>query len=256
MDIQRSGCQPGEGEQCGLSGKGTIMKPYVICHMVSSLDGGLHPSRWTHSPDGKLGDWTALYQSCHEKLEGDAWMVGRVTMAEMSKGNPHPPHEHGKMTRPFHFANRKAANFAVAIDVSGKLHFARNEIDGDHIVVLLGSEVPDSHLAELAHDGVSYIVSAQAEPDLSAMLDTLERELGIKRLLLEGGAGINGSFLAAGLVDEISLIIAPVLDGRAASQSIVEYGGEGLAGKVRLSLKSCEPLAYGAIYLRYAVTSS
>jgi riboflavin biosynthesis pyrimidine reductase len=232
------------------------MKPYVICHMVSSLDGGLHPSRWTHSSDGKLSDWMALYQSCHEKLEGDAWMVGRVTMAEMTKGSPHPPHEHGAVARPLHFANRKAANFAIAIDISGRLHFTTNEIDGDHIVVLLGSDVPDSHLAELTNDGISYIASEQAQPDLAAMLDTLEHELGIKRLLLEGGAGINGSFLAAGLVDEISLIIAPVLDGRAASQSIVEHGEGGLAGKIQLSLKSCEPLAHGAVYLRYAVTPS
>ncbi|AYG68457.1 MULTISPECIES: RibD family protein [unclassified Rhizobium] len=230
------------------------MKPYIICHMVSSLDGGLHPSRWTDSPDGELGDWTALYQSCHQKLEGDAWMVGRVTMAEMSRGGPHPPGDQGKVERPFHFANREAANFAVALDMSGKLHFTESEIDGDHIVVLLGSDVPDSHLAELADDGISYIVSAQAQPDLSAMLDTLGRELGIKRLLLEGGAGINGSFLAAGLVNEISLIVAPALDGRSASQSIVEYGEEGLAGKIRLSLKSCETLGHGAIYLRYAVT--
>lgn len=227
------------------------MKPYVICHMCSSLDGGQHPSRWTNSPDGKLGDWTALYQSCHEELEGDAWMVGRVTMAEMSKGVPHPPHEHGKVDRHSHFARRDAANYAIAVDTSGKLHFTRNEIDGDHIVVLLGSDVPDSHLAELAGDGVSYIVSAQPQLDLAAMLDTLDRELGIKRLLLEGGAGINGSFLAAGLIDEISLLIAPTLDGRAASQSFVEFGEEGLAGKVQLSLRSCEVLDHGAIHLRY-----
>ncbi|MGG6892923.1 MULTISPECIES: dihydrofolate reductase family protein [Rhizobium] len=231
------------------------MRPYVICHMISSLDGGLHLSRWTASPDGKLGDWTALYQSCHEKLAGDAWMVGRVTMAEMSKGEPHPPREHGKVDRPSHFANRQAGNYAIAVDTSGKLHFARNEIDGDHIVVLLGSDVPDSHLAELVADGISYIVSAQAQPDMHAMLDTLERELGIKRLLLEGGAGINGSLLAEGLVDEISLLIAPALDGRAASQSFVEFGTEGLAGKIQLALKSCETLDQGVIHLRYAVTS-
>ncbi|ENN85137.1 putative riboflavin-specific deaminase [Rhizobium freirei PRF 81] len=229
------------------------MKPYVICHMISSLDGGLHPGRWTASPDGTLGDWTALYQSCHEKLAGDAWMVGRVTMAELSKGVPHPPREHGKIDRPFHFANRQAGNYAIAVDTSAKLHFARNEIDGDHIVVLLGGDVPDSHLAELAADGISYVVSAQAQPNLADMLDVLERELGIRRLLLEGGAGINGSLLAAGLVDEISLIVAPALDGGAGSQSIVEFGKEGLAGKVQLSLKSCEMLEHGTIYLRYAV---
>jgi len=28
------------------------MKPHVICHMMVSLDGRIHPSRWTASPDG------------------------------------------------------------------------------------------------------------------------------------------------------------------------------------------------------------
>lgn len=31
--------------------------------------------------------------------------------------------------------------------------------------------------------------------------------------MLEGGDGINGSFLRAGLIDEVSLLIAPVADG-------------------------------------------
>ena len=110
------------------------------------------------------------------------------------------------------------------------------------------------HLAELAADGVSYIVSETAEIDLAAMLDVLGRELGIRRLLLEGGASINGSFFAVGLVDELSLLIAPALDARAANQGFVEFGESGLAGKMQLSLTSCETLAHGLIHLRYAVS--
>lgn len=53
------------------------------------------------------------------------------------------------------------------------------------------------------------------------MLDVLGRELGIRRLLLEGG-GINGSFFAAGLVDELSVIIAPALDGQSDGRATVE----------------------------------
>ncbi len=62
------------------------MKPEIVCLMMSSLDGGLHPSKWTESPDGGRKEWTALYQKAHEDLQGDAWIVGRVTMAEMAKG--------------------------------------------------------------------------------------------------------------------------------------------------------------------------
>ncbi|RUW95238.1 riboflavin deaminase [Mesorhizobium sp. M8A.F.Ca.ET.023.01.1.1] len=181
-------------------------------------------------------------------------MVGRVTMAEMSKAGAHPPAHVGKVERPHHFARRDAGSYAVALDASGKLHFAKPDIGGDHVVVLLGREVEDTHLAELAADGVSYVVSQTPDIDLAAMLDVLGRELGISRLLLEGGAGINGSFFAAGLVDELSLLIAPALDARAANQGVVEFGEAGLAGKMRLSLKSCQTLAHGLVQLRYAVS--
>ena len=229
------------------------MKPHVICHMVSSIDGRLAPSLWTKSPDGSRDQWSASYAAVHEKLKGDAWIVGRVTMAEMAKGKPHAAAGKVVAERPHHFAAKDGRPFAIALDKSGKLHFDRADIDGDHVVVLLGSDVPDNHLAELAGEGISYIVSETQAVDLAAALDLLGRELGIHRLLLEGGGGINGAFFAAGLVDELSLLVAPALDGRSDSKSIVYCGDVGLAGKIELSLTSCEQLEHGVVHLRYAV---
>jgi riboflavin biosynthesis pyrimidine reductase len=230
-----------------------MTKPYIVCHMVSSIDGSLSLSKWTQSPDGSRSDWSASYEAVHEKLNADAWIVGRVTMAEMAKGKPHPAGGQITVERPHHFAAREARPFAIALDVSGKLHFAGPDINGDHVVVLLGRDVSDQHLAELAGDGVSYIVSETAELDLAAALDVLGRELGIRRLALEGGGSINGSFFAAGLVDEFSVIMAPALDGRSGSKSIVDFGEVGLAGKAELSLTSCTKLEHGAVHLIYAV---
>ncbi|MGO4671742.1 RibD family protein [Bosea sp. 2YAB26] len=229
------------------------MRPIVICHMLSSLDGSLHPSRFTWSPDGSKAEWSRLYEEVHEGLEPDAWLVGRVTMAEISKVGPHAPAQVGPVERPCHFAVREAECFAIALDPSGKLHFAGPKIGGDPVVVLLGPGVADSHLAELAADGVSYIVAETAKIDLAAMLDVLGHELGIHRLLLEGGAGINGSFFAASLVNELSLLLVPALDGRGGHQGFVEAGEDGLDGDVQLSFKSCEPLAHGILHLRYIV---
>jgi riboflavin biosynthesis pyrimidine reductase len=203
-----------------------LTKPLVICHMLGSLDGGLHPSRW---------------------------LVGRITMAEMSKAAAHPPAHVGKVDRPYHFAAGSGGSYAISIDPSGKLHFAKADIGGDHAVVVLGREVPDQHLAELAADGVSYIVAGETQPDLAGVLDVLGRELKIRRLLLEGGAAINGAFLAAGLVDEISLLIAPALDGRMKTQHFVEIEGNGLPDTVELSLTSCEKQEHGLVHLRLAV---
>ena len=52
------------------------MKPHVICHMMVSLDGRIHLSRWTQSQDGNRQDWTTVYEGVHGTLAGDAWLVG------------------------------------------------------------------------------------------------------------------------------------------------------------------------------------
>lgn len=229
------------------------MKPYVICLMITSPDGSLHPSRWTKSPDGSRSDWSALYEQIHKELNGDAWMVGRVTMAEISKATAHPPEAPFEVEKPHHFAKHDATSYAIALDPSGKLHFKGDELYGDHVVVLLGPDVPDSHLAELAADGVSYIISEMHEMDMAATLELLAQKTGIRRILLEGGANVNGTLLAAGVVDELSFVVAPALEGRKDSDRIVEFGEEGLAGKVELSLIGCEQIGRGALHLRYAV---
>jgi riboflavin biosynthesis pyrimidine reductase len=222
--------------------------------MESSIDGRLHPSRWTRSPDGTPKEWSAIYSSTHEGLNADAWIVGRVTMAEMAKGKPHAPDSALRQQRPHHFAAGHDKPYAIALDPNGKLHFAKSDVGGDHVVVLLGRDVPDSHLAELAGDGISYLVSDGPEIDLAIALETLHGHLAIERLALEGGGGINGSFLAARLVDELIVIIGPAVDGRTDSRTIVEAGEAGLIGRVKLSLRTCETLTHGAVRLTYSVT--
>jgi riboflavin biosynthesis pyrimidine reductase len=228
------------------------MKPKITLLMITSVDGRLHPSRFTTSPDGTRRDWSAQYEKVHETLGADAWLVGRVTMAEISKAGPHAPSDTTQVQRPLHNAGSGAGTFAVALDRSGKLHFKPGGLSGDQVIVLLGRDVPDGHLAELAADGVSYIVSEKPDIDLAAMLDVLAREFGIRHLVLEGGADTNGAFLAAGLVDEMRILIAPGIDGGENVQGIATYG-DGLAGKLSLRLLSARTLDHGVVELRYAV---
>jgi riboflavin biosynthesis pyrimidine reductase len=62
----------------------------------------------------------------------------------------------------------------------------------------------------------------KSELDLALALDILNRELGVKRLLLEGGGGANGAFLRAGLVDELNLILCPAVDGARGAPSVFD----------------------------------
>lgn len=226
-------------------------RPRNLCMMTSSLDGRLHPSRWTHSPDGTIKDWSASYEAFHDAIGADSWLVGRTTMAEMAKGEPHPPTAFAPPARPMHLVSRTGP-FAIGLDRWGKLHFARPEVAGDPVVVLLGPQVPDAHLAELAADGISYIVAEDEAMALPPLLATLRHALGIETLMIEGGGVANGAFLAAGLVDELIVFMAPVLDG-SPNTAIVEAGETGLKGKVILSLIAYEPVGAGALRLRYAV---
>ncbi len=220
--------------------------------MVTSIDGRLHPSRFTASPDGTRNDWSGQYEKVHAALEANAWLVGRVTMAEMCKAGPHAPAAPWRVERPVHVASTDATTFAVALDPSAKLHFKSGKLSGDHVIVLVGRETPDSHLAELAADGVSYIVSAGAETDIPGLLEVLARDFGVTRLVVEGGAKTNGAFLAAQVVDELRVLVAPALDGAEHIQGIAEYRN-GLAGVVRLQFKSVDVLEYGVVQLVYAV---
>lgn len=229
------------------------MRPHIVCLMMTSPDGSLHPSRWTKSPDGSRSDWSKLYEKLHGDLKGQAWLVGRTTMAEMSRAEAHPPAGPYHVSRSRHPARTDATRFGIVVDPAGKTHFKSGELFGDHIVVLLGRDVPDSHLAELAADGVSYFVSQGTELDLGAMLEEVGKAFGITRIILEGGAATNGRMMADGLVDELSFVVAPALEARTNSDRVVEYGEEGLAGKVELSLIECEPLGHGALHLRYSV---
>lgn len=231
-------------------------RPRVICLMSSSLDGGLHASKYTESPDGTAQDWGGLYEALHDRLGGDAWLVGRTTMAEMAKGEPHPPAHVPAVQRPHRFARTDAETYAIAVDTRGELHFREDNVGGDHAVVLLGSGVTDAHLAELAADGVSYIVSESEHVDLTQSLAILKRELGIATLLLEGGAKIVGSFFEARLVDELHLIVAPAIDARTGFEPWITADDDGIKGKVQLTFREVETLEHGAVHLHYDVIAA
>jgi riboflavin biosynthesis pyrimidine reductase len=228
------------------------MKPYVICHMASSLDGRILPSRWR--PQAPRGD---LYERLHDTLAGKAWLVGRVTGQEFAKRTtPYPKDAAASLPREPWFATRDAAAYGVVLDAQGKIAWGRSDVGGDPIVVVLTEQVSHSHLAGLRADGVSYIFAGQAMLDLPRALDILNAELGIERLVLEGGGVTNGALLRAGLVDEISLIVWPAIDGAAGAPSVFDSGPDE-AGRAAplgaMRLLSCERMDDDALWLRYQV---
>jgi riboflavin biosynthesis pyrimidine reductase len=230
-----------------------LMKPHIICHMMGPLDGELVVDKWSASSGRSSQELIDVYEGIHGELKADAWISGRSVGEEFATGKPHPPSDIGEVVRPIHVTRNGAKEYAVLIDLHGKLHWTSDEIAGGAIVVILGPDVPDAHLAELRDDGISYIVIGERKLNATVLLQTLSEKFGIRNLLLEGGAATNGGFFAEQLVDEISLVLFPAIGGHEGARTLFAAGETGLAEKVILKTLSGEPRELGTFHLRYAV---
>lgn len=231
------------------------MRPHIICHMGTSIDGRLHPSRFTAAAEGI--DPSVLrshYEAIHDRFDADGWIVGRKTICEMAKGEERTRADAEVLPRDTYKANQNGRKLAIAIDPSGRAHYGKDNIGGDHVVAVLGKQVSDAYLHELREDGVSYIFAGEDGRNLKQAMELLAEVFGAKMLLLEGGGSINGSFLKEGLIDEFSTVILPAVDGVAGSDAIVDYRGADRPGAGQsLRLMACEVLEGGTVWLRHAV---
>lgn len=234
------------------------MKPYVLCHMVTSVDGRIWGSRWRPKGNVVPNLFETLHDRLAQELGGGSWLCGRVTAQEFARGKDkvYPPTEE-KFPRQNWFARRDARTWGIFLDGHGKAVWERSDIGGDPILVILTEQVPDSHLAGLRSEGISYIFAGKSAIDLAAALETLNRELGIKTLMVEGGGGANGAFLRAGLIDELSLVITAAIDGSTGGPIVFNSGNKDLgpAPIETMTLVSHEVLDKGAIWLRYKLTN-
>ena len=225
------------------------MKPYVICHMMSSIDGHALTDGWDRAFKKSAGD---LYEKLAQTFKFDAWICGRVTMQEIAHGDDYPKGlAKEPVARTPYFARRDAETYAVAIDAHGKVAWKSNEALGSHVVAVLAETVADDYLAYLQSIGVSYCFGGKTDIDLSRVVQLLADELGAKRLIVEGGPHVSGSFVNAGLVDEVSVLILPLVDGRGEHPASFEVSGETWHAPTYLTLTSAEIQDGGGVWLRY-----
>jgi riboflavin biosynthesis pyrimidine reductase len=149
-------------------------------------------------------------------------------------------------------ARSDAPSYAIAIDPGGKLRWDSGSIDEEHAVAILTEQVPDRYLAFLRSRGVSYLFGGKTRVDLPKVLRELQARFGIRKLLLEGGGTINGSFLAAGVIDELSILIAPVADGGVGTPTLFD-ARKGSGPARHLKLLSVERRRGDLLWVRYRV---
>ena len=226
-------------------------RPRVICHMGTSIDGRIIVNRW---PDDVSSALRTAYEQIHASFDAQGWICGRITMepfAKATRSESEVAREYtGARPRDDFRAAGDFDSFAFAVDPRGRLAWESNDITGDHVVAILSERVSEEYLALLRQRRVSYLLAGKDEIDLSLALDKIGEGFGVRTLMLEGGGRINGGFLRAGLVDEVSLLVAPVADGAEGEPSLFDMS-DGPA--YRVVLESVERRAGEILWLRYRV---
>lgn len=223
--------------------------PRVICHMMASVDGRIDVTGWPLSSAARKH-----YEQVHASYDADGWLCGRITMEHFAKAvrsdEAVARTHNGDGQRDDFIAAGSYQSFAFAMDPSGRLAWTSNDIDGDHVVAVLTERVSDEYLAFLRERGVSYLLAGAHELDLRMALDKIGTRFPVKTLLLEGGGRINGGMLRAGLIDEVSLLVAPIADGREGKPSLFDDDD---AAPRKLTLIGVEQRDDDMLWLRYRV---
>ena len=194
------------------------------------------------------------YEETGAALKADAWICGRVTM-QQHFAEPEPftsVSNRPAGPQPVHVA-RRAPSYAISVDTLGKLRWQGGDLDGDHLICVVSEQAPEDYLAMLREKGISYVVSGASSVDLGQAAELLSEHFAIRTLLLEGGGHINGASLDADLVDEVSLLIVPEIDGRRGVATVFDGLSPDRNVAVGLKLKSVQERTSGTLWVRYEV---
>jgi riboflavin biosynthesis pyrimidine reductase len=225
------------------------MKPTIVAHMMSSLDGRSLTDGWNMKFVFKT------YEDTAASFAADGWICGRVTMQEVSHGTDYPRGlAKAPVPRVDRFVERNASQYAISIDPQGRVAWKSNTALNSHVIEVVTENVEDDYLAYLQTIDVSYVFGGKHEIDLASVMEVLAAELGVKKLIVEGGSRVCGAFANAGLIDEVSLLVIPLVDGRSAHPSSFEIPMEQWTAPRYLQLQSVEKLDRGVVWLRYACT--
>ena len=192
------------------------MMPYVILNAAMTLDGKIA----THTGSSNISGAEDLKRVHELRKQCDGIMVGIGTVLA----------DDPRLT--VHKIDAKKTDNPVRVVVDSRLQTpqdARITNDDARTIIACANEYKDEiKSSEKYNDfrkkGVSIFWSGDKRVDLKSLMIDLHEE-GIEKLMLEGGSTLNFSMIKAGLIDEISICVAPMIAGGVNSKTF--FDGEG-----------------------------
>lgn len=121
------------------------------------------------------------------------------------------------------------------------------------IVIFTTHRTSKRYLSLLTARHVDVYVDEGEKVNLHNALATL-KELGIERLMVEGGATLNFELIRLGLVDEVTVYVAPIIFGGESAPTLAAGSGLERSEAIPLELIEVESWEGGGVYLKYRIT--
>lgn len=218
------------------------MLPHVVLHNAVSVDGRL--------------DWLNVDLGLYYELAGqwpvDAMLSGSETILAAYAAAP--------ADAPAAEPSPEAQTWLVVVDSRGRIHNwpqIRYSPYWRDVIVLCSRATPIEYVNDLKRQGMAHIIAGDDHVDLRAALEELSARFGVKAIRVDSGGALNGALLRAGLIDEVSIVIAPALVGGRTPRSIFTAPDLTSAdGVIPLKLCHVEQLRGETVWLRYEIVKS
>jgi diaminohydroxyphosphoribosylaminopyrimidine deaminase / 5-amino-6-(5-phosphoribosylamino)uracil reductase len=196
-------------------------RPFVHLKLATSLDGKIATrtgeSQWITGPDSRA----RVHELRHEY---DAILVGAGTA---TVDDPLLTDRSGKL--------RRKPLIRVLLDESLRISTDAKLVTSTEtpLIIFAGQKAEAAKLELLRSAGIEVIRDKANGRDFLAVLTELGNR-SIQSVLVEGGATVAGKLLEAGLVNKVSLFLAPIIIGGEAPSAIGGVGAARLADARRL----------------------
>ncbi len=197
-----------------------------------------------------------LHYEIADKVRADAHLIGSETARlgiELFTEEV-PPEEASDFVRPLAKSDDVRPVWVIS-DAKGKLkglmHVYRRSCYCRDVIALVANRTPGDYVNYLKERNYNILTAGDESVDFRDALDKLAMYYNVKSVLTESGGGLTSHLLREGLVDEVHLVISPVIVGKAAT-SLFRY----LDSKVNLELIRSERIRGNHMLVVYRVLSS
>jgi 2,5-diamino-6-(ribosylamino)-4(3H)-pyrimidinone 5'-phosphate reductase len=209
------------------------------------------------SLDGSFTDFEVnmeLHYQIAGRYKADANLIGSNTIKTGIEiyGGEIPPENEADFTKP---DRSVALPYWVIVDTKGitqgLLHTCRSFEFCKDLVVLVSKQTNEDYMNYLKERNYDYLVCGNEYVDYEKAFSALRTKYGIKTILIDSGPTLNKILLNKGLIDEISLLISPILVCSKSDKLLahLNMGNQ----NINLELLACEELNNGLSLLRYKV---